>query len=161
VILAVADVTPAYTNERSGEGTFSARTRRVERFWRTFGYDRVDDVIVVFDNIVATNPAFRKRWLLHSIQEPQVRPAGFTVLTTPQDRPGHAGGRLDATVLLPKQAAINALGGHRFEYFVFDKNYDEGGKLPELIKKLGPTQGEPGSWRVEVSPQQDAADHLF
>jgi hypothetical protein len=161
VMLAVADVTPAYTNGRSGEGTFSARTRRVERFWRTFGYDRVDDVIVVFDNVVATNPGFRKRWLLHSIAQPQVRPAGFTVHTLPQDRSGRAGGRLDATVLLPKQAAINALGGSRFEFFVFDKNYDEGGKLPELIHKLGPTQGDPGAWRVEVTPQYDAADHLF
>ncbi len=44
VVAAVADLTAAYTNEQSGQGTFSHRTRRVERFWRTFGYDRVDDV---------------------------------------------------------------------------------------------------------------------
>ena len=34
--VAAADVTPAYTNRESGQGTFSARTRRVERFWPTF-----------------------------------------------------------------------------------------------------------------------------
>jgi hypothetical protein len=161
VTLAVADVTPAYTNRRSGEGTFSARTRRVERFWRSFGYDRVEDVVVVFDNVVATDPAFRKRWLLHTLQEPHIRPDGFTVQVPPQDRAGRGGGRLDATVLLPRQAMINALGGRRFEFFVADKNYDEGGKLPELIQKLGPTQGEPGAWRVEVSPPQDAGTDLF
>ncbi|HZP88095.1 MAG TPA: heparinase II/III family protein, partial [Burkholderiales bacterium] len=161
VTLAVADITPAYTNSRSGEGTFSARTRRVERFWRTFGYDRRADVVVVFDNVIATDPAFRKRWLLHTLEEPAIRSDGFTVYVAPQGRAGRGGGRLEATVLLPKAPVINALGGRRFEFFTADKNYDEGGKLPELIQKLGPTQGEPGAWRVEVSPLQDAAADLF
>jgi VanZ family protein len=42
LVVAVSDITPAYTNEYSGQGTFSHRTRRVERLWRTFGYDRQD-----------------------------------------------------------------------------------------------------------------------
>ena len=159
--VAVADITPAYTNSRSGKGTFSDRTRRVERFWRTFGYDRVDDVIVVFDQVVATKASFRKRWLLHTEEAPHVTRDGFTVSVPAQDRPGRSGGRLDAKVLLPKQATINALGGRGFEFFVDDKNYAEGGKVYDAVRKLGPMQGEPGAWRIEVSPPQDEAADRF
>ncbi len=159
--VAVADLTPAYTNRRSGGGTFSARTRRVERFWRVFGYDRVDDVVVVFDQVSATAASFRKRWLLHTIEAPSVSPDGFSVTVGAQDRPGHGGGRLEGRVLLPKDPVINPLGGRGFEFFVDDRNYDENGALRELIRKQGPNGAEPGAWRIEISPPRDAKEDLF
>jgi hypothetical protein len=157
----VADITPAYTNHESGTGTFSARTRRVERFWRTFGYDRVDDVVVVFDQVISTKASFRKRWLLHTLDKPQVAAHGFSVSVPPQDRPGHAGGRLEAKVLLPKRAVIESIGGPGFQFFVDGKNYDENGKLEDMIAKLGPNRGEPGAWRIEVSPPEDETEDNF
>lgn len=159
--VAVADITPAYTNRRSGDGTFSDRTRRVERFWRTFGYDRIDDVVVVFDQVVATKDSFRKRWLLHTLEQPRVTNTGFVVSVPAQHRPGRSGGLLEGKVLLPKLAVVNALGGRNLEFFVDDANYAEAGKLYGTIRKLGPSQGEPGAWRVEVSPPQDQAADLF
>ena len=159
--VAAADITAAYTNAASGDGTFSARTRRVERFWRIFGYDRVDDVVVVFDQVTATKASFRKRWLLHTIQQPVVSPDGFSVSVAPADRPGHGGGTLYGKVLLPPDALINAIGGRGLEFFVDDRNYDEGGKLTETIRKLGPSNGEPGAWRIEVSPVRDAQEDVF
>lgn len=159
--VAVADVTPAYTNSRSGKGTFSHRTRRVEQFWRTFGYDRVDDVVVVFDQVTATKASFRKRWLLHTIAAPLVTPDGFSVEVSSQDRIGHAGGRLEAKVLLPRDAVIHSIGGRGFEFFVDDRNYDESGTLQDAIRKLGPNMGEPGAWRVEVSPALGLQKDLF
>lgn len=159
--VAVADITPAYTNRESGNGTFSHRTRRVERFWRTFAYDRMDDVVIVFDQVTATKASFRKRWLLHSIEEPQLSADGFSVSMPAQGRPGRAGGRLEAKVLLPEGASINAIGGRGLEFFVDDKNYDENGTLSEIIKKRGGAGPEPGSWRVEVSPSRDARDDAF
>ena len=159
--VAVADITPAYTNRQSGTGTFSARTRRVERFWRTFGYDRVDDVVVVFDQVTSTKASFRKRWLLHTLEAPQVTAHGFSVSVLAQDRPGHAGGGLEGKVLLPKGALIEAIGGPGFEFFVDGKNYDENGKLKDMIKKLGPNRGEPGAWRIEVSPPRDETEDTF
>ena len=156
-----ADVTPAYTNAASGSGTFSARTRRVERFWRVFGYDRIDDVVVVFDQVNSTKASFRKRWLLHTIDAPAILPGGFSVTVAPQERPGHGGGRLTGKVLLPREAVINAIGGRGLEFLADDKNYDENGTLYETIRKLGPTNGEPGSWRIEVSPPQDETDDQF
>ena len=161
LVVAATDITPAYTNPQSGDGTFSARTRRVERFWRIFGYDRVDDVVVVFDQVTATKGSFRKRWLLHTIDEPTVSPGGFSVTVAPQDRPGHGGGRLDGKVLLPRDAVINPIGGRGFEFFVDDRNYDENGALREAIGKLGPNNREPGDWRIEVSPPRDAREDMF
>ena len=161
LIVAAADITPAYTNQRSGEGVFSARTRRVERFWRVFGYDRVDDAIVVFDQVGASAAAFRKRWLLHAIDRPSVTGDGFVVTVAPQERRGHSGGRLEGKVLLPKGPVINTIGGRGLEFFVDDRNYDEKGTLQALIHKLGPNRGEPGTWRIEVSPPQDEADDVF
>jgi hypothetical protein len=137
--VAAADITPAYTNAASGSGTFSARTRRVERFWRVFGYDRIDDVVVVFDQVTSSNAAFRKRWLLHTIAAPTLVDGGFSVTVAPQERPGHGGGRLTGKVLLPKEAVINAIGGRGLEFFVDDRNYDENGALSERIHKPGAT----------------------
>jgi VanZ family protein len=161
LVVAVADITPAYTNSRSGEKTFSHRTRRVERYWRTFAYDQVDDVIVVFDQVVATKPEFRKRWLLHTIDKPQIAPGGFSASVASAQRPGRAGGTLHANVLLPRQALINLVGGPGLEFFVDNRNYDDGGKVQAEIKRLGPDQQEPGAWRIEVSPPRDAAADVF
>jgi hypothetical protein len=139
ITVAIADVTPAYTNRLSGRGTFSHRTRRVERFWRTLAYDRADDVIVVFDQVVATEAGFRKRWLLHSVQAPRVTAEGFEL----------AGG-LTAKVLLPRDALIHPLGGAGFEFFVDQQNY------PEKA-----TRAEAGAWRVEVIPAASRTEDHF
>lgn len=161
LLTVAADITPAYTNELSGKGTFSHRTRRVERFWRVFGYDRIDDVVVVFDQVRTTNAAFRKRWLLHTLDEPHITGQGFSVVARPQSGPGRAGGRLEAKVLLPKGALINAVGGPGLDFLVDDRNYDEGGTLREALRKLRPGQAEPGAWRVELMPPSDALEDVF
>jgi VanZ family protein len=159
ISVAVADVTPAYTNKYSGEGTFSHRTRRVERFWRVFAYDRVDDVVVVFDQVRATKPEFRKRWLLHTQEKPRISSHGFTVDVAPTGHQGHAGGQLTGRVLLPEGANLEAIGGRGFEFFVDGRNYDENGGLSKVIH--GKHDLEPGAWRVEVSPPTAARDDQF
>ena len=99
--------------------------------------------------------------LLHTVEAPTLFPDGFSVSVAPQDRPGHGGGRLEAKVLLPKDAVINSIGGRGFEFFVDDRNYDENGTLQESIRKLGPNKAEPGAWRIEVSPPRDARQDIF
>jgi hypothetical protein len=44
---------------------------------------------------------------------------------------------------------------------VDSKNYDEEGKLKESLRKLGTNNGEPGEWRIEVTPEQDAVEDNF
>jgi hypothetical protein len=163
ITVAVADLTPAYTNALSGKGTFSHRTRRVERAWRVFGYDAVDDVLVVYDDVRATRAEFRKRWLLRTIERPEVEGARFRASVAPGKGPGRAGGTLEGHVLLPRQPVVNPIGGTGFAFYVDGRNYDEGGGIEEWLKRRGTGAAipEPGAWRIELSPAADALDDQF
>jgi heparin/heparan-sulfate lyase len=105
--------------------------------------------LVVYDRVVAAKPEFRKTWLLHAIQEPQVTDRSITLL---RDQDGYHG-KLVATSLLPAEATITAVGGPGKEFWVegAGKNYATTKKAP----------AEPGAWRVEVSPTQPAAEDRF
>lgn len=161
ITLAAADITPAYTNALSGRGTFSHRTRRVERAWRVFAFDRVDDVVVVYDDVLATQPHLRKRWLLHTTNQPQIDGRSFVAEVAPRQGPGRGGGRLEGRVLLPRAATLLPVGGRGFEFFVADTNYDEGGKLVPSLDKLAPDRVEPGRWRLELIPANEQAADRF
>jgi len=131
----------------------------VERLWRTFGYDSVDDVVVIFDQLRTTQPEFSKRWLLHTIQPPLRTRHGFSVISMPADRTGHSGGQLEGHILLPKTPQVRIVGGKDAAFLVDGTNYDEDGTLEtQLRKRKG---AEAGSWRIEISPATDAADTLF
>ncbi|MAT66089.1 MAG: heparinase, partial [Gammaproteobacteria bacterium] len=161
----LADLTPAYTNRLSGKGTFAHRTRRVESLRRAFVYDRVQDAVIVFDRVEATRADFTKRWLLHSQTEPRVEGSEFLIELPPgQDRPGHAGGRLEGHILLPEQPRIQRIGGEGQEFRLGDRNYDDDGAVYTRIAKRderGRTL-EPGAWRLEVSPSAPARlDHYL
>jgi hypothetical protein len=159
LIVAVSDITPAYTNAYSGQETFSHRTRRVERLWRTFGYDAVDDVVVIFDQLRTTDPEFRKRWLLHTIEFPDSTDRSFSISNMSAGGTGHPGGRLEGHVLLPKTSHIRVIGGSKAAFLADGKNYDEDGTL--VKKSLKRSNLEPGAWRIEISPGDDSADALF
>ncbi|ATE60911.1 VanZ family protein [Thauera sinica] len=161
LVVAVADLTPAYTNSQSGRGTFAHRTKRVERLWRVFGYDRANDAIVVFDDVVATDAAFRKRWLLHAIEPPLAGADTFSLFIAASAQPGHGGGQLLGHVLLPRKPLLNVIGGPGFEFFVDGKNYDDGGRVREAMQKTGPGRPEPGSWRIELMPPSEAKEDQF
>lgn len=154
-VVAIADITPAYTNASSGSGEFSHRTRRVERFWRTFVYDRAADVILVFDVVDATRPEFEKRWLLHTTGTPRLSGPRFTV-----DSGQASGGILHGMVLQPASPRLQAIGGPGFEFWVDGKNYDEGGAIDQTINRRG-QPAEPGRWRIEVSPPAARKDDIF
>ena len=160
IIATIADVTPAYTNIRSGKGNFEDRTYRVENFKRFLGYDRINDVIIVYDTVTSAKADFPKRWLLHTIEKPQETEDGFRVFISPDDKKGHRGGILEAQVLLPEKHDVQFIGGPGREFFVDGRNYFLDGKLEEIIKKRR-NQPEPGAWRVEISPSEASKDDAF
>jgi len=161
LVVAVADITPAYTNRYSGGGTFSHRTRRVERLWRVFAYDRVDDVVIVYDDVSATRTSFQKRWLMHTIEAPKTSGDGFTVIVSPANHAGRGGGRLEGHVIFPEHPVINLIGGRGFEFFVDERNFDEAGQVWAAVRSRGLLGPEPGSWRIEISPDGEELDDQF
>ncbi len=157
--IAIADITPAYTNSMSGKGSFSHRTQRVERAWRIFAYDRIADVVVVYDDVQSSSPEFRKRWLLHTMEAPIVTESGFRSWISPGNGPGRGGGYLDGHVLYPLNAHVLSIGGKGFEFFVDGVNYDEKGEIAGIVAR-DPGQ-EVGAWRLELMPERESLDDQF
>lgn len=143
-----ADLTPAYTNHLSGRGTFANRTKRVNKLVRTFALDLENSAVMIFDELIKANPEHSERWLLHSIREPQVTKNEFTIPILQKFGDQSSGPAVWGTVVSPQPSNIRKLGGPGFEFFVNDKNYDEGGKLADVLKRK--TMAEPGNWRLEI-----------
>jgi VanZ family protein len=159
LVVAVAELTPAYTNGMSGQGMFSHRTRRVEKYWRTFIYDREEDVILIFDRIRSSQADFIKRSLLHTQEKPSLAPYGFNARLAPAAKPGRSGGELQAHVLYPVDPILNIVGGKGEAFLVNGRNYDENGNIWDIWKKK--RDAEPGMWRVEISPSIAQTDDEF
>ena len=112
----------------------------------------VPAVLIVFDKTVSADPDFRKYWLLHSIEEPQIEGNAFTIDRTLNGDSG----RLHDTVLLPAadNHEIRKVGGPGHEFDVFGVNYPNEPRNPDPAN-------ERGAWRVEVSPAAPAEEDLF
>jgi len=104
-------------------------------------------VLVVFDRVISTNPLFKKTWLLHSIQEPQIRgTTSYYVFRTGKhyEQDVYYSGRMIVDCLLPEDVSVTKIGGPGKEFWIESTNRD----YPS-------TRGgaaEPGAWRIEVSP---------
>ncbi|MFH1267619.1 MAG: hypothetical protein ABIK89_18025, partial [Planctomycetota bacterium] len=105
--------------------------------------------LVVFDRVHSTTPEFKKKWLLHSIQEPKINDRTVTVV---RDEAPY-GGELFIESLLPARATVTKIGGPGKEFWVesLGKNFP--------VQK--PPPSEPGAWRIEVSPAEPAAADRF
>ncbi|PYI57309.1 heparin/heparin-sulfate lyase HepB [Paenibacillus flagellatus] len=108
--------------------------------------------LLVFDRVSAAQPDFKKTWLLHSIEEPEL--TGNTQVM--KNEKGGYNGKLVNTTLLPSgnAADIRKEGGPGREFIVNGTNY------PNAPKSAG-VAAEPGSWRIEISPSQPAATDTF
>ena len=100
---------------------------------------------VICDRVVTTRPEFRKVWLMHSVNEPQMEPGGRTF------RVEHGEGALIGCTLLPVNANVTTVGGPGKEYWSDGKNRAQVGAHKELA----------GAWRVEVSPKARRATDVF
>ncbi|RMG30817.1 MAG: DUF4962 domain-containing protein, partial [Gammaproteobacteria bacterium] len=161
LVAAVAELTPAYTNARSGLGTFADRTFRVRYYWRTFLYDRLHDLVVVYDDVVSADPAFEKRSLVHTLTRPVRIPGGFRVSVPPSKAPDRPAGAMRVRVLLPEDARLRFVGGPGREFWVDGRNYDAHGRIRALLARRRKNPPEPGSWRVEILPGRARAEDRF
>ena len=111
--------------------------------------------LVVFDRVVSSNPAFRKFWLLHTLEEPRLDGATAVV-----DRTEHGErGRLVLNALLPaaEDLDMGKVGGPGKEYWVFGKNYAND---PEPGRREK-SSIETAAWRIEIAPKTPAGENLF
>src|SRR5690606_5891871 len=116
-------------------------------------------VVTVIDHVISTDASFPKRWLLHSLSQPNPTTGGFIIEPRTAHSPKHSADRLQSQVLLPRHASVVAIGGSGAEFLVEDVNYDEHGTLG---KKIASSRlAEPGVWRIEVTPRIDSLETSF
>ncbi len=138
----------------------AAYSDKVREVVRSFVFLNLRDeqtpaAIVVFDRVVSSDPDFKKYWLLHSMEEPQVSDSGVTI-----DRTEHGQqGRLVLNTLLPELSnrETETIGGPGKEYWAFGQNFandQDPGRLERSSMELG-------SWRIQVSPEGASAENLF
>jgi len=148
--------------------------KKVQQVTRSFVFlnlrnSQVPAALVVFDRVVSANPAFRKYWLLHTLEEPRIDSTSAVVDCTQYGSKG----RLTLDTLLPAcgtpapgggsspaeggWATLTKVGGPGKEYWVFGQSYAN----DVDPKRLERSSIETGAWRVEVSPKTGAAEDLF
>ena len=142
----------------SGDIT-KAYSDKVKEVKRSFVFlnlksEKVPAAMVVFDKVVSKNPEFKKHWLLHSIEQPQVSENGIIIKRT---KDGDSG-MLSNTVLLPakENLDIQVIGGKGKEFWVNGTNY---ANAPQAGRP--DPRNERGEWRVEVSPSAPANEDYF
>ncbi|SFB62355.1 Heparinase II/III-like protein [Cohnella sp. OV330] len=131
----------------------SAYTDKVEQHQRSMVFLNLKNgahpaAMIVFDRVVASDPSFKKYWLLHSIDEPNVNPTTKTTTITRATR-GDTGKLVNQT-LLPDNAQIDKVGGPGHEFDVFGTNYPS-------TPLYTTTSDEQGAWRIQVTPSNLSA----
>ncbi len=133
-----------------------AYSEKVKEVKRSFVFlnlkeEKTPAALIVFDKVVSSNPDFKKYWLLHSIEEPEIIGNEITIRRT---KNGDSG-MLVNTALLPENAEINPVGGKGKECWVFGTNYGNDPRPGE------DPANERGAWRVEISPAKAAVEDYY
>ena len=138
----------------------AAYSKKVKQVTRSFVFlnfrnPQVPAAMVVFDRVVSADPAFRKYWLLHTLEEPRVDSTSAVVDCTQHGNQG----RLTLDVLLPvaENAKLTKVGGPGKEFWVFGQNYANDVD-PQRLER---SSMEPGAWRIELSPERTTTEDLF
>lgn len=136
-----ANIAPAYSN-------------KVQDFLRSVVFVNLDNedypaALVVYDNIKSSDGSFKKKWLLHSEEEPSV--TGNVTSFTRKDNGQN--GKLTNITLLPENPEINLVGGEGQEFSVNSVNFP--------IKAPDGVQADMGNWRTEISPVGSKTEDLF
>ncbi len=132
-----------------------SEVRRSMLFMPT-GIEEKPAIFVVMDKITATNPSFKKTFLLHSLQEPMV---DGNVTEIKRDTIGY-NGKLTVQTLYPQNPEIVKIGGPERQNWVVDRNYPPtGGKYYTGFDSA--KSSEHGWGRVEISPSNRTETDYF
>lgn len=134
-----------------------AYSDKVKSFKRSFVFLNFNNATVpaaflVFDRVNSSNKDFKKTWLLHCVEEPEI--SGNTAIVKRTEK-GY-NGQLVNTTLLPKldNLAIQKVGGKDNEYTVNGKNF------PQYVSQEN-NSFDGAIWRLEVSPKNADNNDLF
>jgi hypothetical protein len=145
-------MSPAYSYIK-GDLTDAYDTSRVTGYKRAMFFLNLGEAdrpgaLIVFDRATSANSAYKKYWLLHTMNEPVVDGNRIVAVN---------GGKLTDTALYPESPVIEKVGGANSKFDVFGTNYNQGGSIVTSSQR----PYEEGSWRVQISPPQEALEDMF
>lgn len=151
---------PAYTYIKGDlSDTYSSKVKEYNRsfmFLNLFD-DEVPAALIVFDKVVSSNASFKKSWVLHGLEEPEISGNQTIYRRTYSEPRNHQAynGKLICDTLMPAQdnTTIEKIGGEGKEFFYQGVNY--AGYPLETVADEGVT------WRIEVSPKKAAETDYF
>ncbi len=165
------DFTSAYSDDGSDQG-MQIKTDQVQR---VYVYLK-PDIFVVFDRVNAFEPSYEKRWLLHSIEIPEIEDSGsWSLGATPNSYGGTPGtssqdtglvsvsrgdSKLYVSTILPEQHTVTKVGGAAADGTYNNANsyefyHDGANRYASYVPALPALEAE-GRWRIEVSPQVES-----
>lgn len=110
------------------------------------------DYFIVCDRVISTDASYKKRWLLHTQNEPVITGDTFTA--------AHESGRIYCQTVYPPKARLEKVGGPGKEFWAAGKNWE----LDPDVKKMADERYDGalfGNWRVEVSPSSAQKGDIF
>jgi hypothetical protein len=182
------DYVPGQYHYAMGDASKAYSPRKLRRFTREIVYVPGPDVLFVFDRVVSQNPTFRKVWLLHGVNQPNIdEHAGVRTF-----RFNEGAGELSVHSLMPRDATVTRRGGPGNEFYTPGDEHGgqwgsgqnwplepaQGGPLPDekrlrhmwksfwgddfsAILSSNHKNVVSGAWRVEISPSEPAEEDLF
>ena len=120
---------------------------KISRFVRRLLFIK-PDIVAVCDNVDAVDASFEKRWLLHTIEEPEIGSDRTVTVAEKQ-------GRLVLSPLLPGDVQVEKVGGPDKEFMVNGVN-----RPLEKTRRLSPA-AELGAWRLELKPGAPRKADIF
>lgn len=154
-----SDLTQAYNTPVRDEGGRGGKVRKVER---DLLYLDNEDRLLIYDRIESTSPAYTKKWLLHTVNRPQVSrekvlkgqaangiSETFDPVVFVRNDPGHL--RIDR--IYPEDAKIRLIGGPDYQFYVESdgddtildgENFSSGASFQPWF--------DIGMWRIEIQP---------
>ncbi len=124
-----------------------AYTDKVEEMQRSFMFFNFKDEtypasLIIFDSVRSSSPLFKKTWLLHSEEEPQIDGNQTTIIRKFEDYNGRL---INQTLLPEKNYSIEKIG----QDYDGVSEYLVNGELYEIKPKSD--TAEVGNWRIELS----------
>ena len=149
---------PAYSYIK-GDLT-EAYTDKVSDYKRSFIFFNLENsevpaAMIVFDKITSSDASFKKSWLLHGLEEPEIDGNRTIFRRTYKSNVDNFAynGKLTVDTLLPKENTITKIGGEGMWSYVNGIDYTG---LP-----LNSPVDEGNSWRIELSPKAASKDDYF
>ncbi|MCU6712490.1 carboxypeptidase regulatory-like domain-containing protein [Paenibacillus sp. J5C_2022] len=137
----------------------AAYSDKVQQYQRSYAFINTGDAnvpgaMIVYDRIASADPHFKKYWLLHAMEEPEISGSRVTIRRTD----GQYDGKLINDALLPGSGnlTIEKIGGPGREFEVFGTNYPQ-----TPYEAPGQHTVEGGAWRVQLSPNVASEEDAF